>query len=373
MNKYMKSILLVTVLALALCLSLVACNDSNSPADTAAPADGTQAPAADTAAEIVTNADGEVVTQAPAADTTPLEIVTNADGEVVTNDSPSDTQAPSADGTQAPAGNVPADPAEITITFNGIECKPSVDGAIELNAAERAFVITKAGTYVLTGELTGGQVRVAVPKTDDVTLIFKNFNAYNPYSAPLYVVSCNKCVIELAPGTVNTLTDSDAYQFSDPTNDKPNACIYSSDDLTIKGDGTLNVEANWNNGIGCKNDLRIKSGTITVTAPNNILKGNDSVSIEGGRITLSGGEDAIKSDATDRTDKGFVLIEGDAQITITCLDDAIQATNSVTVAAGTSVTVTAGGNAINCLGTINADATAMNVISEGAADAETTA
>ncbi len=362
MNKYIKSALLVSVLALILCFTLVACENGSTPTDTTTDTTAT----ADTQAEIVTDENGEVITSAPSADTTPLEIVTTADGEVV-------TQAPSADGTQGATGNTPAEPAEITLTFNGLSCDPSVAGAVEVNATERAFVISKAGTYVLTGDLTGGQVRVSVPKTDDVTLIFKNFNATNPTSAPLYITSCNKCVIELAPGTVNTLTDSDSYQFADPTNDKPNACIYSSDDLTIKGDGTLNVVANWNNGIGCKNDLRIKSGTITVTAPNNILKGNDSVSIEGGKITLSGGEDAIKSDTTDRTDKGFVLIEGDAQITITCSDDAIQATNSVTVAAGTAVTVTAGGNAINCLGTINADETAMNIISEGTASADTAA
>ena len=361
MRKYMKALLTVAVLALTLCIALTACDNGNKTTDTSA---DTTTPADTQSAEIVTNEDGEVETQDPSADTTPLEIVTTADGEVV-------TQAPSTSDTQA--GGSTAEPVEITLTFNGLSCDPSVAGAVEVNAAERAFVITKAGTYVLTGDLTGGQVRVAVPKTDDVTLIFKNFNATNPTNSPLYIQSANKCVIELAPGTVNTLTDSDAYVFADPTQTKPNACIYSSDDLTIKGDGTLNVIGNWNNGIGCKNDLRIKSGTINVSAPNNIIKGNDSVSIEGGKITLSGGEDAIKSDATDRTDKGFVLIEGDAQLTITCADDAIQASNSVTVAAGTSVTVTAGGNAINCLGTINADETAMNVISEGAAEADTAA
>lgn len=367
MNKHMKLILLSVLLVLSLCISLASCNSGSSETDTTANT------TADTSApvEVVTTADGEIVTdengeavtKAPSA-----EVTTTADGETVTS-APSQGGENTPADTQASSGTT--EPTPITLTFSGVSCTPSESGAVSVDG--NAYVISKAGTYVLTGDLTGGQLRVSVAKTDDVTLIFKNFNATNPTGSPLYIQSANKCVIELAAGSVNTLTDSDAYVFPDPLITKPNACIYSSDDLTIKGDGTLNVVGNWNNGIGCKNDLRIKSGTINVTAPNNILKGNDSVSIEGGKVTLSGGEDAIKSDTTDRTDKGFVLIDGDAQVTITCLDDAIQAPQSVTVGAGASVTITAGGDAINCLGTINAAEGAMNIISEGSASADTTA
>ena len=326
MNKYIKSAIVTLLLTVALCASLVACDNSTTPADTQSPSD--------TTAEVVTNEAGEVVTQAPTGNE---------------NTTPGNT-----------------DPSSITLTFNGTACTPSVADAVTVEG--NAYVISKAGTYVLTGDLTGGQIKVAAAKTDEVILVFKNFNASNPTSAPLYIDSCNKCIIELAAGSVNTLTDAETYVFADPTKDKPNACIYSGDDLTIRGEGTLNVVGNYNNGIGCKNDLRIKSGTINVSAPNNILKGNDSVTIEGGVITLEGGEDAIKSDTTDRTDKGFILIDGDAKVTITCADDALQATQSITVAAGTSVTITAGGNAVNCPGTINADETAMNILAEKSED-----
>lgn len=277
------------------------------------------------------------------------------------------TNGPASDnGTTDPnAATAGTEENPIVLTFNGLECNESVAGTLSVDGG--AFVISKGGFYTLTGDLSDGQIRVSVPKTEEITLIFKNFTASSGKTAPLYIDSCDKATIELAAGTVNSLTDASVYQFAVAGEDKPNACIYSADDLTIKGSGTLNITANYNNGIGCKNDLRIKSGTITVSAPNNILKGNDSVTIEGGNITLSGGEDAIKSDTTDRTDKGFVLIEGDAKVTITCSDDALQATQSITVAAGTSVTVTAGGSALNCPGTINVDETAMNIISQGAA------
>ena len=106
---------------------------------------------------------------------------------------------------------------------------------------------------------------MAVPKTEQVELIFNNFTASCNTSAPLYIESADKATIVLAAGSVNTLTDATLYQYANPAEDKPNACIYSSDDMTIKGTGTLNVNGNYNNGIGCKNDLRIKDCTLNVT------------------------------------------------------------------------------------------------------------
>ena len=253
-------------------------------------------------------------------------------------------------------------PTSVVLTFNGNQLSTSVqDTGIKVEGG--AFVITRGGSYELKGDLSNGQIKVAVPKTEQVELIFNNFTASCNTSAPLYIESADKATIVLAAGSVNTLTDATLYQFANPAEDKPNACIYSSDDLTIKGEGTLNVNGNYNNGIGCKNDLRIKDCTLNVTGVNNILKGNDSVEIENATVKLSGGEDAIKSDTADRTDKGYVLITAGSKVEINCIDDALQATMSITVEAGCSVTGTCGGDALNCPGTINADEAAMQIVS----------
>ena len=274
--------------------------------------------------------------------------VTQPDGSVVTNP---DSQNP---GTTAPT--------TVVLTFNGNQLSTSVqDTGITVEGG--AFVITRGGSYELKGDLSNGQIKVAVPKTEQVELIFNNFTASCNTSAPLYVESADKCTIVVAAGSVNTLTDATLYQFANPADDKPNACIYSSDDLTIKGEGTLNVNGNYNNGIGCKNDLRIKDCTLNVTGVNNILKGNDSVEIENATVKLSGGEDAIKSDTADRTDKGYILITAGSKVEINCIDDAIQATMSITVEAGCAVTGTCGGDTLNCPGTINADEGAMQISS----------
>ena len=287
-------------------------------------------------------------------DTNGQPVVTQPNGETNSNNGNSGNSGNETPGTTAPT--------TITLTFNGTNLTSSVSDT-GITVEGNAFVITRGGSYELKGDLSGGQIKVNVPKTEQVELIFNNFTALCNTSAPLYIASADKCVIVLAAGSVNTLTDATLYQFADPTTDKPNACIYSSDDLTIKGDGTLNVNGNYNNGIGCKNDLRIKDCTLNVTGVNNIIKGNDSVEIENAKVTLSGGEDAIKSDTEDRTDKGYILITAGSKVTIDCLDDAIQAFTSITIEAGATVTGNCGGNALNCPGTINADETAMQIVS----------
>lgn len=248
----------------------------------------------------------------------------------------------------------------VVLTFNGNKLATSVqDSGISVEGS--SFVITRGGSYELRGDLSNGQIKVAVGKDADVELILNNFTASCNTSAPLYIESANKAVIYLAAGSVNALTDAIQYQYANPAEDKPNACLYSSDDLTIKGTGTLHVNGSYNNGIGCKNDLRIKDCTLNVTAPNNILKGNDSVEIEAATIKLSGGEDGIKADTTDRADKGYVLITAGSKVEINCTDDAIQSSMSITVEAGCAVTGACGGDLLNCPGTINADAGAMQI------------
>jgi len=284
---------------------------------------------------------------------TPSDTTTDAVETESTPESTADSATPESSDTTTDS-TTPTNPGATTVklTFNGNKLSASSSDA-GVVAEGQAFVITKGGTYELSGNLSNGQLRVRVAKTEQVDLIFNGFTAASSTTAPLYVESADKVVIELAAGTVNSLTDAAIYQFADPSITKPNACLYSADDLHIKGDGSLTVTGNYNNGIATKNDLKIKGGNITVSAPNNILKGGDSVTIEKGTLKLTTGEDAIKTDNEVDMDKGFILIMSEAKIDIQCLDDALQATKSITVEAGATITGTAAGDAANCPGVIN--------------------
>ena len=304
--------LLILALAATLALSMMACTNQPTTPNTDTPA---------------TDAQGNPVETLPGGNT----------------QDPGNNQNP---GTTAPT--------TVVLTFNGTQLNTSVqDTGIQVEGG--AFVITRGGSYEFRGDLSGGQIKVAVPKTEQVELIFNNFTASCNNSAPLYIESADKATIVLAAGSVNTLTDATLYQFANPAEDKPNACIYSSDDLTIKGTGTLNVNGNYNNGIGCKNDLSINNCKLTVSGVNNAIKGNGSVTIKGDAdVLVEGAEDAVKTDSLD-VGKGFLLITENAKVTVNCTDDGLQATQDITLTTGATVTTYAGGNAVNCDGTVNID------------------
>ena len=247
------------------------------------------------------------------------------------------------------------DKDDTTIVFDNSSVKIEGIGA----SADCAFVtINAAGTYVVSGRSSNGQIMISVQKTEKVRLVLNGLDLTCSKSAPIWVKSADKVVITLAEGTVNYLTDGKTYIYDDQNNE-PNACVFSKDDLTINGAGALEITANNNNGIGSKNDLKIVSGTIKISAKKNALKGNDSVSIKDAVIEITKCKDGIKTDNATEAEKGYVYIRS-GNITIDASDDAIQATNKVTVEGG-SITVSAKSSVINCEGEVKV---ASGVITE---------
>lgn len=223
---------------------------------------------------------------------------------------------------------------KVTIAGNGA----SADGTV--------VYITAEGTYLISGSCMNGQIVVELDKSEKAQLVLSGLTLTCENSAPLYVVSADKVSLTLAEGTVNTFSDVNKY--TAPFDKQPTACVYSRDDLTINGKGELVVNAIINNGIGTSNDLKIISGTVTVTAANNGLKGNDSIAIMGGTINVTSKDDGIKTENEVDPGKGYIYVE-DGQISITCADDALQATQDITVAGG-HISASAGGKTVNCDG-----------------------
>lgn len=249
----------------------------------------------------------------------------------------------------------------------------AASGATATNAGNCVSVtggtvtIKCGGEYDFSGSYSGSdaQILVNTAKTDSsVYLNMKGLTLTNTADAPIYIQKASKAFVVAKNGTTNTFTDGSSrtknYTYTNDSGeaktDTTGACIYAKDDLTIKGEGTLIVKANYNNGIHTSNDLKVKNGLITVNAKNNGLKGKGSVEISGGTINITTTEgDGIKSDTEDATDlangKGSIEITG-GTITVTSAFDGITAANAVVVANGEStapsIKVTAGGGQ-NCL------------------------
>ncbi|WP_343101611.1 carbohydrate-binding domain-containing protein [Romboutsia sp. MSSM.1001216sp_RTP31141st1_G3_RTP31141_220114] len=193
--------------------------------------------------------------------------------------------------------------------------------------------ITSAGTYSISGELKDGQIVVSSSEEDKVQIQLNNANITSSNSAPIYVKSAKKVVIGLSEGTKNTITDGENYVFEDATTDEPNAAIFSKDDLTIIGTGSLVVNANYNNGITSKDDLKIEGGQITVNAVSDGLRGKDSITILDGKITIDAKEDGMKSSNTEDVEKGYIHIQG-GTLNVTSGQDGIQAETNAVISNG---------------------------------------
>ncbi|MDY7078196.1 MAG: carbohydrate-binding domain-containing protein [Chloroflexota bacterium] len=217
-----------------------------------------------------------------------------------------------------------------TTTFNGNGV--AVDGNI--------VTITSAGTYNISGTLNDGQLVVDTEDEETVVLVLDGVDITCATSAPIYIINAEKTVITLADGSENYVTDGASYVFADAETDEPNAAIFSKDDLTINGDGALTVNANYNNGIASKDDLKITGGNITVNAVNDGIKGKDSVAVLAGTLTVVAGSDGLQASNVEEADKGYIAIEG-GTLNVTAGLDAIQAETSLLVSGG-DLTLTSG-------------------------------
>ncbi len=220
----------------------------------------------------------------------------------------------------------------VQITLNGTSASCASDS---VTIEDGRITVTDEGSYILTGTYTG-QIAVQAGADDNVQLILSDANIVSDM-APIYVSNCKNSSITLAEGTVNTISDSQNYTFADGA-DEPDAAIFSDCDLTINGEGTLNVTGNYACGIRTKDDLRIVSGNISVTSAGDAVKGRDSLQIAGGNIDIVSAADGLKSNNDEDSERGYIVIDG-GNFNISAGDDGVHAESWLIINGG-NLTVT---------------------------------
>jgi len=182
--------------------------------------------------------------------------------------------------------------------------------------------INAAGEYILSGTLTDGQVIVNVGDEEEVQLYLNNAEITNNSGSAILVQNAKKVIITLNDGTVNTIIDGTNYANLDE-NGEPDAAIFSHDDLTINGSGSLTVQANYGDGIESRDDLKITGGKISITAVDIGLFGNNSFEMKTAAVVITAGGDTIHSD-------GDILIES-GTLMLSSGDDGIHADGTLTI------------------------------------------
>ncbi len=251
--------------------------------------------------------------------------------------------------------------------------------------------ITKPGTYAISGQLSAGQIAVDLGKEakEDpgavVTLILDGvditcqvapavifYNVYEPFDkdteSPIKDVdtSAAGANILIADGTVNNVTGSyvariyKSVELNEAGTEivdskklhKYDAAFYSKMTMNINGDeqgtGVLNITAK-NEGLGSELHLTINGGNVNITSGNDAINTNeDGVSVttvNGGTLTIQVTGATGEGDGIDSN--GWLVINGGTVITAACgfsMDAGIDSDMGIHINGGT---VVASGNMLD--------------------------
>ncbi|MDR1328413.1 MAG: carbohydrate-binding domain-containing protein [Oscillospiraceae bacterium] len=228
----------------------------------------------------------------------------------------------------------------VTVSLEGKAAQISGGGA---SFADGVLTISRAGTYLLSGTLNGGQVLIDAGSDDVVRLVLNGASIHCETGPAIYAPQSEKVVLILADGSDNEISDGAGYDAGD-SGDGPDAAIYVQDDLSVTGGGALTVTGNYRHGVRAQDILAITGGTLNITAEGDALRGRDGVAIQSGQLTLTAGGDGIQSNNDVDDAKGFVAISGGAHV-IQSGSDGIQAQSALTVTGGSFQITTGGGSA----------------------------
>ena len=217
----------------------------------------------------------------------------------------------------------------VTITLNGTSAQASSD-TVEISGG--TVTITSAGTYLLSGTLNNGTVIVNASKDDKIQLVLDGVTIHSQTFAAIYVKQADKVFVTLAEGSVNTLTNGSGFQNIDDNN--VDGVIFSKDDLTLNGTGSLTITSPDANGIVGKDEVTITGGTYDITAANHAIQAKDSIAVSDGTFTLTAGEDGLHAENDDDETLGNIYIAGGTFV-IDVGDDAIHANTLLQIDGGT--------------------------------------
>lgn len=216
-----------------------------------------------------------------------------------------------------------SDTREIILSDDGCTLPSGV------SEADGIVKITSGGIYTLQGQLTEGQIEVDAKA--NVTLILKGVSISCSDGAAINITNSLHTHIYLADSSENTVTSGEEVEISSNEEiEVDGAAIYSRDDLSFSGSGSLTVNGYINNAVATTDNLVILSGNITANRVNNGLKGKDSVTILNGNINLLSGNDGIKA---NNEEVGVINIT-DGNITVKSYGDGISAERDLSISGG---------------------------------------
>lgn len=223
----------------------------------------------------------------------------------------------------------------VKIELSGSSAKSS-SSSVEIS--DSTVTLTQEATYIVSGTLNDGMIVVDATDTAKIQIVLNGANITSNSSAPIYIKQANKVFVTLVGD--NSLANGGTFTAVDENN--IDAVVFSKQDLTFNGSGSLTVTSPVGHGIVAKDDLVITGGTYSIASASHGIDANNSVRIKNAVISSNSGKDGIHAENTDDTSKGFVYISS-GTLDLDCEGDGISASSYLQIKDGIFNIVAGGG------------------------------
>lgn len=222
--------------------------------------------------------------------------------------------------------------ADALFTERDLDQDPDLSDATKYTLSDnKDITIKKAGTYLISGNASNVTITVEAGDDDKVQIVLDNADITNTDSPCIYVKTGDKVFITSKTGTDNSLKVTGEFTADGDTN--TDAVIFSKQDLTLNGGGSLDISSTAN-GVSSKDDLTITGGTYKINAEKDAFEAHDSIAVKDGTFDLDC-KNGLKAEDKDDTSTGFLAIEG-GTFTINASNDCIHATTIAQIDGGNS-------------------------------------
>ncbi len=216
----------------------------------------------------------------------------------------------------------------IRITLNGSSATASSD---TVKISDSTITLTEDTTYIISGTLDNGSIIVDAPEDAKLQLVLENASINCDTSCSILILEADKVFITLAKDSENYLSNGGSFIATDDTN--IDGVIFSKQDLTLNGSGSLTISSPSGHGIVCKDDLVVTEGSYYINATSHGLDANDSIRITSASIDIDSGKDGFHVENSDEAGLGYIYIL-DGTINITAADDGIHAEETLIIKGG---------------------------------------
>ena len=190
------------------------------------------------------------------------------------------------------------------------------------------ITISSEGVYLLLGSAKNATVTVEADSSAKVQLVLDGLSITNEDAPCIYVKSADKVFVTTLSDSSLSVTGS----FAADGDTNTDAVIFSKDDLTLNGTATLSISST-DNGVSCKDDLKVTGGSYVISAASKCLEAKDSIRISDGVFTLTAGTDGIHAENEDDDTLGYVYIGG-GSFAVSATDDGIHGNAFVQIDGG---------------------------------------